>query len=145
MGIRDWFSRKTRLQQALERGMQPGSELWDNLEPLDDYSVKSAEDAEAICAALRLIVTGHSELGGDSALDDLAGLFYKVPDATSDAFQTLREQGIPLLIEAINAAIAGGSRREPSTSGKLLCILAMYATPGGDRGRGARGPHAGFA
>ncbi len=61
MALKDRFSRKTPLQLALLRGTQPGADLADELRKLEDYSIKSQADAEAVCGVLaRLGHTGNA-------------------------------------------------------------------------------------
>jgi hypothetical protein len=47
MALRDWFSQRTPLQLALERGTKPGADLAEELERIDDYKIKSQADADA--------------------------------------------------------------------------------------------------
>jgi hypothetical protein len=42
----------SKLQLAIARGFEPGGDLKEELDKLDDYTVESPEDAEAICQAL---------------------------------------------------------------------------------------------
>ena len=114
MAFKDWFSRRTRLQLAVERGTQPGADLADELRTLHDYSIQSNADAEALCDVLTRIASEGSTVGGDSALDAVVRLFQKVEGIECPAFSFMAEQGIPILVEIVDSALRNPSRRDSS-------------------------------
>src|SRR5207248_6937819 len=46
------YFRKSPLQLAIQRGLQPGGDLSDEVGKLSDYRISSRRDGEAICAPL---------------------------------------------------------------------------------------------
>src|SRR5688572_22830575 len=85
------------LQEALHRGMKPGADLADELIGLGDYSIRSRQDARAICDALASLPLHRAEReNGPSPLQALTALFQEV--SSKKAFETLWEEGLPHLI-----------------------------------------------
>src|SRR5689334_341521 len=101
MAFKDWFTRKTPLQLALERGTQPGVDLSSELNKLGDYSIKSQADAAAICDVLARVAPIDSEIGGKRSLHSLIGLFQDVEDAECPAYDVMADKGIRLLIQIV--------------------------------------------
>src|SRR5262252_4889337 len=105
MAWRDWFSRKTRLEMAIERGSREGGCLADEIRGLGEYPVRSRQDAEAICntleRALRAAAPRSESSAVTSDLHALTGLFQDVDGAECDAFEVLAERGTGLLIEVV--------------------------------------------
>jgi hypothetical protein len=128
MPFKDWFSRRTALQLALERGIQPGAELADELQKLQDYSIKSEADADAICNMLARLVPAGSTVGGKSAFHSLVGLFKDVEGTACPAFAVLAEKGIGLLVQIVNDALRNPSRLNADDVLFALGILAGYGT-----------------
>ena len=95
MPVGDWFTKRTPLQLAIERGLKPGADLEGEIRSLGDYTVNGRGDAEAICAALERIagtdVTGKKSIA--AALHAVTGLFQDVENAECDAFPVLQERG----------------------------------------------------
>ena len=58
MGISDMFSRKSALQKVLERGDDPKVDLAHLLHGLDETTVKTKIEAEAICNSLKAPACG---------------------------------------------------------------------------------------
>lgn len=131
MSLRRWFSRHSALQLALARGIQPGGDLAEELRKLGPYTVKSAAEAEAICAALASLVGPDADVGGEPALHSLINLFQSVAGATCPAFGVLAEKGTKVLVRIADDAIQNPLRRSSSDVLFALRILAEYATPAG--------------
>lgn len=131
MAFKEWFSRRTPLQTALVMGTQPGGDLADELRKLQNYSIKSGEDAEAICEALSKVATAGSTVGGKSAFHALVGLFQDVGDRDCPAFAILAEQGIDLVVRIINEALDQSSRFDSDDVLFGLKVLAMYGSSEG--------------
>lgn len=131
MAFLNWFSQKTRLQLALERGMKPSSSLLSELSDLEDYPVKSTADAEAICDVLEQITPEESAVGGDSGLRAIVGLFQDVDGTECPAYEIMAERGLPLLIAIVDRALSPKSTRNLDDVIFALKVLAMYGTPEG--------------
>lgn len=128
MAFKDWFSRKSRLQLALDRGTQPGADIADELRKLKNYSIKSHGDAEAVCNVLvRLGPTGTA-FGGKSAFYALVGLFQDVGGRECPAFAVMAEKGTQLVAQIVNDALQNPSRLDAHEVLFALKILAMYGT-----------------
>jgi hypothetical protein len=131
MALKGRFSRGTPLQLALERGTQPGAKLGDELEQLNDYSIKSRSDAEAVCRVLALRLCDDSGLGGHSSLHALIGLFQEVEGRDCPAFDAMLELGIPLLVDIVEAGCEDESYVDPDDVLFALKILVIYGTSEG--------------
>lgn len=131
MAFTDWFSRKTLLELALERGSQPGADLADELRRLDDYSLKSERDAEAVCAALARFSSARTPVGGESAFDALVGLFQDVESNTCPAFAVMVEKGTEILAQIVTDNLRNPSCINADSLLFALKILAMYGTQEG--------------
>lgn len=131
MAIRDWFSRRTPLQIALDRGTQADGDLGEGLRRLGEYSIKSQADAEAICSVLKRLVPADSKVGGASAFHALLGLFQDVEGVECPAFAVMADQGIGLLVQVVNNFLPDPSRRDANDVLFALKILAMYGTSAG--------------
>ena len=130
MGMKDWFSRKTALQSAIERGTQPDGNLAAELCALDSYKIKSAADAKALCDVLERIATTEPTLGGKSALLDVIYRFRDV-EGDSPAFPIMLEQGTPSLLKIVDDTLDGISPHDPEDALSALKMLALYCTPEG--------------
>jgi hypothetical protein len=128
MVFKDWFSRRTPLQLALDRGTQPGADLADELRKLRDYSIKSRADAEAICNVLARLVPAGSTVGGKSAFHSLVGLFQHVDGNECPAFAVMAEKGIGLVVQIVNDALQNPACLNTDDVLFALKILAMYGT-----------------
>ncbi|QEH35985.1 hypothetical protein OJF2_45430 [Aquisphaera giovannonii] len=133
MALRDWFSRRTPLQAALDRGTRPGGDLAAELNRLEDYTVTSRADAEAICRVLERVKPGDSDGGLWTAFHSLVGLFQDVEGPECPAFDVLAEKGNGLLAGIVNEALDDPSRAEAGADDILfaLKILALYGTEEG--------------
>jgi hypothetical protein len=131
MAMKDWFSRPTPLQLALERGMQPGGDLSDELDNLGEISIESQADAEAVCGVLRQLALDETGAGGNSALHAIVGLFQAVDGPDCPAFPVMAERGIPLLVEIVNTSLENQATHDPDDILFALKILAMYGTSEG--------------
>lgn len=126
-------SKPSPLQLALERGMKPGGDLAAELRKLDDYPIRSRQDALAICQALgQLQLQKRDKNILTSPLHALAGLFQDVESGKVDAFPIMREQGIPQLIRIFDASLKNaGDDDDANDLLFVLKVLAMYGTEEG--------------
>jgi hypothetical protein len=131
MALRDWFRKRTPLQLALDRGVQPGADLSDEIRGLGEVRVESRADAEAICRTLYLLAEAPSPVGGESALHALIGLFQDIAGPDCPAFTVMVHDGIPRLANLIRKCIFEKSRWDDDDLMFALKILAMYGTPDG--------------
>ncbi len=120
------------LKLAIERGMGAEADLADELRALGDYTIRTRQDAEAICDALRRFPLSDSGRGGiTSPLYALAGLFQDVEDQNDPAFAILQKRGTAELVRIADLLL-----REPPPDSEddllfLLKVLAMYGTRDG--------------
>src|SRR4051794_252901 len=123
MGLSDWFRKKTPLQMALARGVASGK-LSDELGELDEVPVRSRADGEAICEALGAFNRQEITLAEDRdrAFRAIAMLFQKVEDSECDAFEVLRNRGLPLLRQSIDFFAAGEQEKQ---SDEVLVALKI--------------------
>jgi hypothetical protein len=131
MAVPDQSPKRAPLQLALERGVQPGADLAEEIRGLGDVQVESRADAEAICRTLDLLATATSPVGGDSALHALVGLFQDVAGPDCPAFEVLRRDGIPRLAALVRDGISGESPRDENELLFALKILALFGTAAG--------------
>ena len=110
------MSGETPLQASLQRGLQQGADLSQELARLGDYPIETVVDAQAVCDALR-------DPAGAASLHPLASLFQDA--ATEDAFTVFAEQGLPVLREIFDRRVeAPGDDAEDLLF--LLKIFALY-------------------
>src|SRR5262245_19706566 len=88
---------RNRLKRAIEQGLGSGN-LSDELRELGELALRSRADAEAVCCGLEQLEKGKTGNLIENAYA-LAGLFQDVEDAECDAFEVLRERGIPELLK----------------------------------------------
>ena len=131
MSLKDWFKGGTPLQLAIERGLKPGGDLVAELDDLDDYTIKSKRDAQAICKALEAVdqKAAGKRKRGESPLYKLAGLFQDV-EGGSDACHHLRDHGIPVLLKLARKA----RTEEGFDESNFLFVLKMLAAYGTTEG-----------
>jgi hypothetical protein len=127
MGLKDWFSRKSRLQLALERGRQPGESLSVELAGICSYSVKSAADAEAICGLLEQLLQENSASGGWD-LRATMELFENVADTECSAYAVLSERGISLLVHFVDSVLNSSADHDAGDVLTAIKILVIYGT-----------------
>lgn len=119
----------TPLQRALDQGMKPGGNLADELLKLDDYPIRLAKDAKAICQALKEVAKSTPrEHEVHSPLAALTGLFQDVESAEVPAFEILCEEGIPLLLDIFHARLRGGNEEESDDLLFILKVASMYGS-----------------
>jgi hypothetical protein len=120
---------KSRLRKAIERGMVNGN-LDDELDALDEITVKSRADGEAICWALRQLNSGDRELLREN-IKTLSGL---MDDVNGDvpACAVLREQGIPELCRLFDLLNEAKTEEDDDTLLSILYTLAMSRDGGGN-------------
>jgi hypothetical protein len=131
MALRDWFSRRSTLQLALERGLRAGGDLRKELNSLGEIAITSKADAQAICKALERYGDGDPELGNHSSFHSLVGLFQDVEDTECDAYPVMRIEGIRTLVRIVQTALKKLSKFDESDVLFALKILAMYGTRDG--------------
>lgn len=120
---------KSRLKRAIEQGLANGK-LSDELRELGDLALKSRADAEAVCWGLKQLGKGKSAKLGQSAYA-LAGLFQDVEDRECDAFEVLRERGIPELLRLFDEIQEAQAEEDADTLLFILKMLALYGTTDG--------------
>lgn len=131
MTFRDWFSRRTLLQVALERGTQPGGDLDEEIQRLNDYKIKSRADAEAICRVLSDLRDSNAFSGGLPGLRSLIGLFQDVDGTECPAFEVMSEQGTELLGQIVIELLQDKSGTHSDDILFALKIFAMYGAEHG--------------
>ncbi|MBI2924615.1 MAG: HEAT repeat domain-containing protein [Verrucomicrobia bacterium] len=119
---------KSRLKRAIERGLANGR-LREELMELGDLTLKSRADAEAVCWGLLQLAGGTASLGQSAYA--LAGLFQDVEDGECDAFEVLRERGIPELLRLFDLIQESPEEDDTNTLLFILKMLALYGTTGG--------------
>jgi hypothetical protein len=121
------------LQRALTCGMQPGGNLADELNKLGGYSLRSSQDAKAICEALgKLPLPRSSEDNSvSSPLYLLAALFQDVEGRDAPAFEVLYKEGLPQLMRIFDATV---EKCDDDTADDLLFVLKILAMYGSSEG-----------
>ena len=122
--------RGSRLRQAIVACMQQGADLADLLAELDVKSVKTRDEAQAICEALkRFPRDGSSPWPVTSELNALVSLFQDVE--TREAFDELCRLGLPELERIFDQGLDKASGETSHDLMLILKILAMYRTASG--------------
>jgi hypothetical protein len=111
------------LKQAIERGMQPGGDLSDEVYALDECKVETAAEAEAIVTALRTLIAGATEVE-DDGISTLVGLFQDV--AAKEAFDVLAADGMDLLVEHFNGVFPTAGEDDEYDLLFMLKIMVLY-------------------
>jgi hypothetical protein len=120
---------KSRLKRAIEQGLANGK-LSEELRELGDVTLKSRVDAEAVCWGLQQLAKGkRAELGQNAYA--LACLFQEVEDRECDAFEVLRERGIPELLRLFDEIQQSPTDDDSNTLLFILKVLAHYGTTEG--------------
>src|SRR6185312_11594972 len=119
---------RSRLRKAIERGLT-NVKLSDELRELGDLTLKSRTDAEDVCWGLQKLNSGSSQLGQQTYA--LACLFQEVDGRDSEAFEALRERGVPELLRLYDEISAVISDSETDTLMFILKILGLYGTVAG--------------
>lgn len=120
---------KSRLKRAIEHGLANGN-LSEELRELGDLALKSRADADAACWGLKELGKGKSANLGQNAYT-LARLFQDVEDAECDAFEVLRERGIPELLRLFDEIQEAPAEDDANTLLFILKMLALYGTTEG--------------
>jgi hypothetical protein len=120
---------RNRLQKAIERGLANGK-LKEELSELGDLTLRSRADAEAICWGLKRLGEGKGDNLGEDAYA-LAGLLQDVESRECDAFEVLRERGIPELLRLFEEVQKRGAENDTNTLLFILKVLALYGTTEG--------------
>jgi hypothetical protein len=121
---------KSRLKKAIERGMVNGK-LDEALEELDEITVKSRADGEAICSALRQLNTNGDRKLLRENIKTLSGLMDDVESGDVPACAVIREQGIPELCRLFDLLNATRTKEDDDTLLSILYTLAMCGTKEG--------------
>lgn len=116
--------------------MQPGHDLADELSELNEYSIKSAKDAEVICAALRQLPQPPDDKNFRSRVHALTGLFQDVEGSDVPAFEVLSEQGLPEMVRIFRELLPTATEEgeEKGAGDDLLFILKILALYAADEG-----------
>jgi hypothetical protein len=123
-------STSSPLQRAITRGLQPNGDLGKELSDLDDYTLSSREDAQAVCKALETLPSKQTNKDFSSPLHHLTDFFQDVENREVPAFEVLSKEGIPQLIRIFDAEVAQADTDDEKADDLLflLKILAMYQT-----------------
>lgn len=122
----------TPLTRAIRRGLNPGSDLVDEIRGVGDYTIKSRKDAQAIVEALRTLPNrSESESIGTSALHCLTGLFQDVKSTEVPAFAIMADDGIDELLRVYDQLFQEDAEEH---AGDLMFILKVFAMYGSQRG-----------
>jgi len=107
--------------------MKPGGRMMGELMKLENYPVRSARDAQAICRALQtLALEGDSERQPISRVYALATLFQEVESEESPAYPILAEEGLRWLIRIFRTKLKGGSDDDITDLLFILKVLSFY-------------------
>jgi hypothetical protein len=117
---------KNRLKSAIERGLANGK-LREELKELGDLTLKSRADAEAVCWGLQQLELGKTTRPGEATYA-LAGLFQDVESRECDAFEVIREHGIPELLRLFDEIVELPEGDDTNTLFFILKMLAIYGT-----------------
>jgi hypothetical protein len=120
---------KSRLKRTVERGLANGK-LSEELRDLGDLTLKSSADADAVCWGLQQLAKGSTPKLSEDVYA-LAGLFQGVPDPECDAFEVLRERGIPELLRLFDEIQESPAEDDTDTLLFILKMLALYGTTEG--------------
>lgn len=125
------------LQRAIARGMRPDGDLANELSELGDYTIRSREDAQAICEALgKLRVQPRKGSAISSPLFSLTSLFQDVESGKVPAFEVMYKEGLPQLIRIFDAKLRqmGNAKDDSGEVDDLLFILKVLAMYGSREG-----------
>jgi hypothetical protein len=121
-----FWKKKTPFQKALAAGLAPRAELGKALLQLRGYSIETADDARAVCAALRQVQPGED--GALSPWRTLLGLLRQV--GSKEAAAVFRAEATPMLVEQVATSLA---EQAPGSKSVLIALetLAYTRTGGG--------------
>lgn len=120
---------KSRLRRAIGKGLANGK-LREELKELGDLTIKSESDAAAICWGLQQL-NRESRSNVSEQVCELARLFQDVEDADCAAFQILKDNGIPELLELYDQVQSACREDDEDALMFILKILALYGTTEG--------------
>lgn len=122
---------KSPLQLAIQRGLQPTGDLFEELDQLSDYPIRSRADARAVCQALESFPWFHcsSRLSFVSPIAALVGLFQEVDSFECPAFEVFCEEGVPQLVRVYDLMRRDPETPEPSDLLFILKVLSLYGSP----------------
>ncbi len=134
---------KKSLAKSLGKWSKSGGDLTKYIEPFKYQPLASQEDAAAVCSALGALRQDPGKFEAPrfrSPLHNLAAFFQNVE--SRDAFETLSQEGLPLLRCWIEDCLAGNEVDDDDVM-FILKILAMYRQPADIDliARAARMPH----
>ena len=108
------------IQEAFDRGLAPGGDLYEELSALGDYPVTTEDEARSLARGVTRLGYQLGERGNDPILHLIAGLFQGVESL--EAFEILRDEGLPALLKAFDARLA---RSEEGSADTLLFVLKV--------------------
>jgi hypothetical protein len=123
---------RSPLQRAIERGLDPSGDLFEELDQLPDYPIRTREDAIAICQALAgfpFALKRSSRAPFVSPVSALVGLFQDIESFESPAFEVLADEGVEQLIRIYDLMLRDAVGQEPNDPLFILKVLVMYAAP----------------
>ena len=124
--------KKTPLEKTLAQGMDPGVDLKELLQDLDETPVTTRGEARLICKILGTLRWSDDYREVESRLYPLVALFQDAE--TEAAIETLGREGIPLLCNVYDELESVDDDEVVDELLFLLKILAMYRTEeGADR------------
>ena len=114
---------KSRLERALNAWLRDGGDLRAVLNPVDDDPVTTRAEAEAVCKVAQRAATTSVRPSAISPLHRVVAFFQQVK--SREAFEVLRDQGLPTLRLCVSDALAGNNAKESDLE-FILKVLAMY-------------------
>jgi hypothetical protein len=112
------------IQQAFDRGLEAGGDLYEELSALGDYPVTTEGEARSLARGVHRLGYQLGDRANDPILHLIAGLFQAVESA--EAFDVLRVEGLPRLLEAYDARVARLAEHGAETLLFVLKVAALY-------------------
>ncbi|MCS7046606.1 MAG: hypothetical protein NZO58_09645, partial [Gemmataceae bacterium] len=132
MALGNWFSKRTPLQLALERGLTDGADLGGEIKRLGDFTIASRADAEAVCEALEKVKDRPKPATALFApAHDLIALFQRVDGPECKAYAVFEQRGLPVLAEIVRTALAAPEEADRDSVLMALKLLALFQTEEG--------------
>jgi hypothetical protein len=112
------------IQQAFDHGLSAGGDLYEELSALGDYAVTTEDEAMSLARGVARLGYQLGESTLDPILHLVAGLFQGVE--SRDAFDILRVEGLPRLMEAFDARLARSAGDAADTLLFVLKVAGLY-------------------
>lgn len=112
------------IQAAFDRGLAPGGDLYEELSALGDYPVTTEVEARSLARGAARLGEQLGERGNDPILHLVTGLFQGVE--SREAFDILREEGLPRLLKAFDARLARSGEGSADTLLFVLKVAGLY-------------------